>query len=57
MLNGEKTELITGFRSSRTYRLFDAYLSLDQQGKIAFSFPPRRVKGRRKKGEPVDEEA
>lgn len=41
MLNGEKTELIKGFRSTKTKRLFDAYLSLDKAGKISFEFPPR----------------
>ncbi|MDR1759761.1 MAG: DNA topoisomerase III [Fibrobacter sp.] len=41
LLNGEKTELIQGFRSSKTKRLFDAYLLLDSKGKINFEFPPR----------------
>ncbi|MFA6835766.1 MAG: DNA topoisomerase, partial [Fibrobacteraceae bacterium] len=50
MLAGEKTDLIQGFRSSKTHRLFDAYLLLDKStGKIKFDFPPREAKagGRR----------
>lgn len=50
MLAGEKTDLIQGFRSSKTHRLFDAYLLLDKStGKIKFDFPPRKAKadGRR----------
>ena len=38
MLRGEKSELIKGFRSVKTKRLFDAYLSLKKDGKIEFSF-------------------
>ena len=42
MLAGEKTDLIQGFRSTKTHRLFDAYLLLDAKtGKIKFEFPPR----------------
>ena len=42
LLAGEKTELIQGFRSAKTHRLFDAYLLLDKNtGKIKFDFPPR----------------
>lgn len=41
MLAGEKSDLIQGFRSSKTKRLFDAYLTLDNKGKIKFDFPPR----------------
>lgn len=42
LLAGEKTELIQGFRSSKTHRLFDAYLLFDAKaGKIQFEFPPR----------------
>lgn len=41
MLAGEKSELIQGFRSAKTKRLFDAYLTLDKNGKIKFEFPPR----------------
>ena len=54
LLKGEKTSLIQGFRSSKTHRLFDAYLTLDKTGKIKFDFPPRAASsGRRffKKGE------
>ena len=46
MLNGEKTELIKGFRSARTKKLFDAYLFLDEKGAMKFEFPPRPA-GRR----------
>jgi DNA topoisomerase-3 len=41
MLAGEKSDLIQGFRSAKTKRLFDAYLTLDKNGKIKFDFPPR----------------
>lgn len=41
MLAGTKTDLIQGFRSSRTKKLFDAYLFLDEKGSIKFDFPPR----------------
>lgn len=49
LLAGEKTDLIQGFRSAKTHRLFDAYLKLDKTtGKIKFEFPPRVPgKGRR----------
>lgn len=49
LLAGEKTDLIQGFRSAKTHRLFDAYLLLDKAtGKIKFDFPPRIPgKGRR----------
>lgn len=52
MLAGEKTALIKGFRSNKTHRLFDAFLTLDK-GKLKFDFPPRDFsKGRKfvKKG-------
>lgn len=42
MINGEKSDLIQGFRSSRTNRLFDAWLELTETGKMRFSFPPRK---------------
>lgn len=42
MAMGQKTELIQGFRSSKTKRLFDAFLELDAKGKIKFSFPETR---------------
>lgn len=42
LLAGEKTDLLQGFRSAKTHRLFDAYLMLDKKtGKIQFDFPPR----------------
>lgn len=52
MLGGGKTGLIKGFRSSKTHRLFDAFLTLDKNGKIGFEFPPREFKPnfRRKSG-------
>ena len=46
LLAGEKTALIKGFRSNKTRRLFDAYLTLEK-GKIKFDFPPREFKPRR----------
>jgi DNA topoisomerase-3 len=55
MLNGEKTELIKGFKSSRTRRLFDAFLKLSAKGKVEFDFPPRKF-GPRKKGAKKSEE-
>jgi DNA topoisomerase-3 len=48
MLSGEKTDLIQGFRSSKTKRLFDAYLTMSNKGKLAFSFPPRVPKKKKK---------
>ena len=47
MLAGEKTTLLKGFRSNKTHRTFDAYLSLDKGGKLKFDFPPREFKPRR----------
>jgi DNA topoisomerase-3 len=41
LLAGEKTELLTKFVSSKTGRPFQAYLTLDDKGKISFDFPPR----------------
>jgi len=41
MLQGEKTELIQGFRSVKTRKNFDAYLAMGKDGKISFDFPPR----------------
>ena len=37
---------IKGFRSNKTRRLFDAYLTLEK-GKLKFDFPPREFKPRR----------
>lgn len=63
LLNGEKTELITGFKSTKTRRLFDAYLTMAKDGKIGFEFPPRPAGARRfpvrkatSKKEPSDDE-
>ena len=47
MISGEKTELIKGFRSAKTHRLFDAFLKMDKNGKIGFEFPPMKAKGRK----------
>ncbi|CAK8725106.1 DNA topoisomerase III [Candidatus Electrothrix aarhusensis] len=47
LLTDGKTELIKGFISKRK-RPFDAYLCMDNKGKITFEFPPR--KPRAKKG-------
>ncbi|MFV0437580.1 MAG: DNA topoisomerase III [Desulfopila sp.] len=41
LLSHGKTELIKGFVSKKK-RPFDAYLLLDDKGKISFSFPPRK---------------
>jgi len=55
MLTGKKTKLLKGFKSSKTKRFFDAYLALDNKGKISFSFPPRgfgkQLKKKREKTE------
>jgi len=54
MLSGEKTELIKGFRSAKTRRLFDAFLKMDKKGKISFEFPPSQGKHfAKKKGKTV----
>ena len=42
LLAKEKTNLIKGFRSTKTRRQFDAYLELDGKGKIKFSFPTKK---------------
>ena len=44
MLESGKTNLITGFRSRKTRKLFDAFLALDNKGKLRFEFPPREAK-------------
>ena len=45
-----KTELITGFVSKKK-KPFDAYLLLDEKGKLSFDFPPRKPrKGTQKTG-------
>ncbi|XOF32347.1 MAG: DNA topoisomerase III [Candidatus Electrothrix sp. YB6] len=48
LLTHGKTELIKGFISKRK-RPFDAYLHLDDTGKIIFEFPPRKSKAKKKK--------
>ena len=48
MLNNGKTDLITGFISKKK-RPFDAYLLLDNKGKLGFEFPPRKKRGGKKK--------
>jgi len=45
LLNDGKTQLITGFISKKK-RPFDAYLKLDNKGKLSFEFPPRKKKGK-----------
>ncbi len=44
LLTNKKTDLIKGFRSNRTKRLFDAFLLLKDDGGIGFEFPPRAPK-------------
>ena len=47
LLEDGKTELIKDFISKRK-KPFDAYLLLDEKGKISFEFPPREKKSRKK---------
>lgn len=47
LLTKGKTDLITGFISKKK-RPFDAYLLLDDKGKLSFEFPPRKRKGKKK---------
>ncbi|MBG31275.1 MAG: DNA topoisomerase III [Opitutae bacterium] len=44
MLDAGKTNLISGFRSRKTRKLFDAFLTLDNKGRLRFEFPPREPK-------------
>ena len=44
LLRDKKTDVIKGFRSNRTKRLFDAHLILKEKGQIGFEFPPRPAK-------------
>lgn len=44
LLEKGKTDLIKGFKSKRTGRLFDAHLLLKKGGGIGFEFPPRPEK-------------
>lgn len=48
LVENRKTELLKGFRSNRTKRLFDAFLVLKDNGNIGFEFPPRPPKKERK---------
>lgn len=57
LVTGQKTPLIQGFRSSKTKRLFDAYLELDSKGKVKFSFPETRPPRGRAKATPAEEES
>lgn len=41
LVENRKTDLIEGFRSKRTKRLFSAFLTLGNDGSIGFEFPPR----------------
>lgn len=47
LLTNGKTELINGFISKKK-RPFDAYLLLDDKGKLGFEFPPRKKRARKK---------
>ncbi|HHO47099.1 MAG TPA: DNA topoisomerase III [Desulfobacteraceae bacterium] len=50
LLEKGRTELINGFVSKKK-KPFDAYLLLDDKGKLTFEFPPRRKReGRKKSG-------
>ena len=46
LLQDRKTDLLEGFRSNRTKRLFSAHLNLSDKGKLGFEFPPREAKPR-----------
>ena len=48
LLSDGKSPLIKGFISKKR-KAFDAYLLLDDKGKISFEFPPRKARRRRKK--------
>lgn len=48
LLTNGKTDLISGFISKKK-RPFDAYLLLDDKGKLSFDFPPRKKKGGKNK--------
>ncbi len=58
LLTEKKTDLIKGFRSNRTKRLFDAFLILKDDGKIGFEFPPRppRKKAAKKAAKSAEQE-
>ncbi|NNK14569.1 MAG: hypothetical protein HKP52_10055 [Desulfofustis sp.] len=48
LLSDRKSPLIKGFISKKR-KPFDAYLLLDDKGKISFEFPPRKMRRKRKK--------
>jgi DNA topoisomerase-3 len=48
LLSKRKTPLIKGFISKKR-KSFDAYLTLDDNGRVGFEFPPRRVRRKSKK--------
>ena len=41
LLSEKKTPVLSGFVSQKTGKPFDAILTLDAEGKVGFSFPPR----------------
>jgi len=41
LLTARKTDLIKGFKSKRTGRFFEAFLTLGEKGKLGFEFKPR----------------
>jgi DNA topoisomerase III len=41
LLQGEKTDLLSKFISTKTGKSFAAYLVMDEKGKVTFDFPPR----------------
>ena len=49
LLTAKKTDLIKGFKSKRTGRFFEAFLTLNEKGKLGFAFKPR-VAGAKGKG-------
>ncbi len=44
LLEGKKTEILTGFISKKSGKFFDAALLLDEDGKVKFDFPERQKK-------------
>jgi DNA topoisomerase-3 len=44
LLSEGRTELLTGFVSSRTHRKFKAYLKRGDDGKVGFEFEARKPK-------------
>jgi DNA topoisomerase-3 len=43
LLTEKKTPVLSGFISQKTGKPFDAMLTLDEQGRVGFAFPPREV--------------